>query len=64
MTNKKTIYSLYLGFSVVLATIAGIWAFTANRFQTYECLFIVLAGAVVGLGIGLVVQVTTKLFRK
>ena len=64
MTNKKTVYSLYLGCAVILAAIAGIWAFTANRFRTDECLFIVLAGAVVGLGIGLVAQVVIKLFKK
>ena len=64
MTNKKTIYSLYLGFAVIFAVIAGIWAFTANRFRTDECLFIILAGATVGLGIGLVIQVVSKLFKK
>jgi len=63
-TNKKTIYSLYLGFAVIVATIAGIWSFTANRFRTDECLFIILAGAVVGLGISLIVQVLSSLFRK
>lgn len=64
MTNKKTIYSLYLGFAVIFATIAGIWSFTANRFRMDECLFMVLAGAVVGLSIGLIVQVVSNLFRK
>lgn len=64
LTNKKTIYSLYLGFAVIFATIAGIWAFTANRFSMVEGLFIVLAGAVVGMSIGLIVQVVFNLFRK
>ena len=64
MTSKKTIYSLYLGFAVIFAAITGIWSFTANRFRVDECLFIVLAGAVVGLGIGLIVQVIYNLFRK
>lgn len=31
MTNRKTIYSLYLGFAVLFATIAEIWFFTANK---------------------------------
>lgn len=64
MTNKKTISSLYLGFAVIFATIAGIWSFTANRFRMDECLLIVIAGAVVGLSIGLIVQAVFNLFRK
>ena len=64
MTNKKTISSLYLGFAVIFATIAGIWSFTANRFRMDECLLIVIAGAVVGLSIGLIVQAVSNLFRK
>ena len=64
MASKKTLYSLYLGFAVVFATIAGIWSFTANRFRIDECLFIVIAGAVVGLGIGLIVQVISSLIKK
>ena len=39
MTNKKTMYSLYLGFALIFATIAGIWSFTANRFRIDECFF-------------------------
>ena len=64
MTNKKTISSLYLGFAVIFATIAGIWSFTANRFRMDESLLIVIAGAVVGLSIGLIVQAVSNLFRK
>lgn len=64
MTNKKNISSLYLGFAVIFATIAGIWSFTANRFRMDECLLIVIAGAVVGLSIGLIVQAVSNLFRK
>ena len=56
MTNKKTIYSLYLGFAVVFGTIAGIWSFTANRFHVYECFFIMVAGAAIGCAIALIIQ--------
>lgn len=59
--NKKTLKSLYIGFVLIFATIAGIWSFTANRFNYDECFFIILAGAVVGLGIGLVFQVISSL---
>ena len=62
--NKNIIYSLYLGFAISFATIAGIWCFTANRFRIDECLLIVMAGAVVGLGIGLIVQAVSNLIRK
>ena len=64
MTDKKTMQSLYLGFAVVCATIAGIWSFTANRFNWDECFFIVIAGAVIGYGLGLLVQVFMRLFQK
>lgn len=64
MTNKKTIYSLYLGFAVIFGTIAGIWSFTANRFRIDECCFIVLAGAVMGCAIALIIQVISNLNRK
>ena len=62
MTNKKTMYSLYLGFALIFATIAGIWSFTANRFRIDECFFIVIAGA--ACAIALVIQVIFNLFRK
>lgn len=62
-TNKKTINTLYLGFVLIFATIAGIWSLTANRFRYDECFFIVLAGGVVGLGIALIFQVVSSLFR-
>lgn len=61
-TNKKTIQSIYWGFVVIFAAVAGVWAFTANRFQFIECFFIILAGAAVGFGIGLIFQVVSNLF--
>lgn len=64
MTNKKTIYSLYLGFAVIFAAIAGIWSFTANRFRIDECCFIMIVGAVIGCAIALIIQVISQLFRK
>ena len=64
MTIKKTMYSLYLGFALIFATIAGIWSFTANRFRIDECFFIVIAGAAIGCAIALVTQVISNLFRK
>ncbi|MBE6752938.1 MAG: helix-turn-helix transcriptional regulator [Ruminococcaceae bacterium] len=60
-TSKATLRTLYLGFVLVFATIAGIWSFAANRFDYDECLFIILAGGVVGLGVALITQVVTNL---
>lgn len=64
LQNKKSRKSLYIGFVLIFATIAGIWSFTANRFDYGECFFIVLAGAAVGLGAGLVVQVISGFSEK
>ena len=64
MSKRKTIYSLYLGFAIIIATIAGIWSFTANRFRTDECFFIMIAGAVVGCAIALIIQTILNCIRK
>ena len=64
MVNKETINSLYIGFAVIFGTIAGIWSFTANRFRIEECCFIVIAGALTGCAIALVVQVMYNLIIK
>lgn len=64
MSNKKTIYSMYLGFAVVFGTIAGIWSFTANRFHVYECFFIMVAGAAIGCAIALIIQTILNFIRK
>ncbi len=64
MTNRKTIYSLYLGFAVIFAAIAGIWSFTANRFRIDECYFIVVAGAAIGCAIALIIQVISNILKK
>ncbi len=57
--NTKT---LYLGFSLAFATIAGIWSFTTNRFRLDESFMIILAGGAVGLGIALIIQVISGMF--
>ena len=54
---SKTVKTLYLGFVLIFATIAGIWSFAANRFDYDEIIMIILAGGVVGLGTALIVQV-------
>lgn len=64
MINKKTIFSLYLGFAVIFGTIAGIWSFTANRFRIVESFFIIIAGAMIGCAIALIIQVISKFYYR
>ena len=64
MADKKALQALYLGFAVIFGTIAGTWSFTANRFRTGECLLIVLAGAVIGCAVALIVRVMAGLHCK
>lgn len=62
ISNRKTVKNLYLGFVLIFATIAGIWSFTANRFRFDECILIILAGGVIGLGLALIIQVLSNMF--
>lgn len=61
MTGQKAIRSLYLAFAVICGTIAGIWAFAANQFRIQEWFMIVIAGAVIGCAIALIIQVVSNL---
>lgn len=51
--SKKPIY---LGSMLVCGSLAGIWAFTANRFNYNEIILIIIGGVAVGYGIGLVIN--------
>ena len=57
--NEKTNY-IYLGSTIVCGSIAGIWAFTANRFNFSEMAFIIIGGVAIGYGIGLVINGVLK----
>lgn len=48
--------SIYLGSMLVCGSLAGIWAFTANRFNYNEIILIIIGGVAVGYGIGLVIN--------
>ncbi len=61
-TNEKMSKNLYLGSVLISSTIAGIWSFTANRFNLHECFMIILAGGAVGVGIALIIQVISSMF--
>lgn len=53
--NNKFNY-IYLGPVLVGGSIAGIWAFAANRFRYIEMLFIMIGGIIIGYGIGLIIN--------
>lgn len=46
-TKKKT--KIYISLAFLFGTIAGIWAFSANRFRYDEMLMIIAAGMTIGL---------------
>lgn len=50
----KSVYAIYGGFAVLCGAVAGVWAFTANRFNFYERQMIILGGVMIGLGLGTV----------
>ena len=47
--NTKAIKNIYTGLAFLCGTMAGIWAFSANRFRYDEMLRIVAAGMTIGL---------------
>lgn len=61
VTNRKSVKNLYLGFVLIFSIIAGIWSFTANRFNYDECLFIILAGGAAGAGVALIAHTIVNL---
>lgn len=51
--SKKPIY---LGSMLICVSLAGIWTYTANRFNYNEIILIIIGGIAVGYGIGLVIN--------
>lgn len=49
--NEKSGKNLFWGMALFFAAVAGIWSFTANRFDYDECLLIIFGGAAAGAGI-------------
>lgn len=64
MENKKALKLLYGGSSVFCGAIAGIWAFTANRFQISESLLVVIGGMIAGIGLGMVCHGMSVLVKR
>ena len=51
---------IYIGSTMICGSIAGIWAFTANRFNFSEIALIIIGGVAIGYGIGLVINGVLK----
>ena len=51
---------IYLGPMLVGGSMAGIWAFTANRFLYQEMLWITIGGTILGYGIGRIINSILK----
>ena len=55
-SNTKRKIKIYTGLAFICGTIAGIWAFSANRFRYDEMLFIIAGGLTIGLFLASVCQ--------
>ncbi len=62
--RKETVRLLYIGSIILCGALAGIWAFTANRFQISESIMIVFGGMIAGIGLGAICHAITSLLRK
>lgn len=58
--SSKKGNGLCLGMMIIWGCLAGIWAFSANRFRYDEMILIVLGGIAVGFGIGIVIYCFLK----
>ena len=60
----KPLKLLYGGTTVLCGSIAGIWAFTANRFQISESMMIVIGGMIAGIGLGMICHAMSVLLKR
>lgn len=64
MKNEKALKLLYGGAAVFGGAIAGMWAFTANRFQTSEIVMIIIGGIIAGIGLGMICHAMSVLVKR
>ncbi len=62
--SKNNKYSLYLAFMTIFFILGAIWSFSANRFRIIEIMYISIGLAVVGLAVGLIIQVILNAVKK
>ena len=55
-SNTKRRIKIYTGLAFICGTIAGIWAFSANRFRYDEMILIIAGGLTIGLFLASVCQ--------
>lgn len=63
-SEQNITQNVYVALAIICGLIAGIWSFSANRFRNDEMLIIVIAGAVVGICLGIVINCFLKLMKK
>ena len=61
--NLEALKSIYFGCAILFGAIGLIWAFTANRFQVFEYIFISILFAIAGLGVGFIIHGIAKLVK-
>lgn len=62
--RRQAVRLLYIGCMILCGALAGIWAFTANRFQISESIMIIIGGMVAGSGLGAICHAMISLLRK
>ncbi len=62
--DTKAMKSIYIGLAFLCGTMAGIWAFTANRFRRDEMILIAGAGMIIGLCLAVVCHNILKYLKK
>ena len=64
MKNEKALKLLYGGATILGGAIAGMWTFTANRFQTSESVMIIIRGIIAGIGFGMICHAMSVLVKR
>ena len=62
--KKSAVHLLYEGSAVLGGTLAGLWAFTANRFQISESVMIVFWGMVAGASFATICYAIIRLLKE
>ncbi len=62
--SKNIKYSLYSAFMTIFFIIGAIWSFSANRFRIIEIIYISVGLAIVGLAVGLIIEVILNVLKK
>lgn len=61
--NKNIIKNIYISLSMICGLIAAVWSFSANRFRYIEMFWIVIAGMMMGLCLGVIFHSILKYLK-